>query len=445
MLQGAGSRMRILLANYRYFVSGGPERYLFNARSALAERGHEVIPFSVDYARNVETPFSRYFVAPAGGRDEVYFKNQRRTPRTILKTLARAIYSPEVERAVQRLARDTKPDVAYVLHYLRKLSPALLVGLKRAGVPIVVRLSDYAMLCPQAHFLRDNTPCQSCRGGDLLPSIQHRCVQGSLAASLVNAGATWFHRMRRYFDLIDVFVVTNPFMKRQMLLAGYPEERLRLIPTFVNTEVFRPAPPSAKGNYVVYTGRLEFIKGVHVLVEAAALLRQARPDVRWKFKFAGSGDEQYVSSLKRRVNELRIDDIVQFVGNLDEQSLNDLIGRARLSAIPSLWFENLPNSLLESYACGTPVLASALGSLDEAVVDGMTGLCFPTGNAVALAQALGRAWDNPQLVAAMSEQARSVAVTQYSAEPHLASLESLLRELSVAARRSSPGRSGDPV
>lgn len=45
-----------------------------------------------------------------------------------------------------------RPDIAYVLHYLRKLSPALLVGLKEEGVPIVVRLSDYQMCCRRRIF-----------------------------------------------------------------------------------------------------------------------------------------------------------------------------------------------------------------------------------------------------------------------------------------------------
>ena len=63
--------MRIILANYRYFISGGPERYMFNVADVLTTHGHDVVPFSIQYQRNQPTPYSRYFVQPLGGEGEV--------------------------------------------------------------------------------------------------------------------------------------------------------------------------------------------------------------------------------------------------------------------------------------------------------------------------------------------------------------------------------------
>ena len=199
--------MRILLANYRYFVSGGPERYMFNVTDALVARGHEVIPFSVKYARNKPTPYASYFVEPIGRDDEVTFREQRFALRTMWRMWVRLFYAPDVEHAVSRLLSDTRPQVAYVLHYLRKLSPSLLVGLKKAGLPIVIRVSDYAMLCPQSHCLRNGLPCELCVRGDLLPSVRYRCVQhssfssqcaGYLVSSL--SSLSRFNRCIRYFE-----------------------------------------------------------------------------------------------------------------------------------------------------------------------------------------------------------------------------------------------------
>ena len=65
--------MKILLVNYRYFISGGPEKYMFNIKKMLEEHGHEVIPFSIMSNKNVETSYSKYFVEPIGSRDAVYF------------------------------------------------------------------------------------------------------------------------------------------------------------------------------------------------------------------------------------------------------------------------------------------------------------------------------------------------------------------------------------
>lgn len=420
--------MRVLLANYRYFVSGGPERYMFNVSDALAARGHEIIPFSVDYARNAETPYSKYFVSPLGSRDEVYFRDHGHSPRTLLKTIARAVYARDVERAVSRLCADTRPDVAFVLHYLRKLSPSLLVGLKQAGLPIVVRLSDFQMLCPQAHFLRNGTPCQLCLHSGLLPSIRHRCVQGSLVASMINALATWYHQQRRFFDLIDRFVVTNAFAHTQMLRAGFPEQRLSLIPTFVNTDAFHPGP-TQRDDIVAYSGRLEPIKGVDVLLDAVAELSVRRPDVGWRFVLAGSGEPQYVERLQGKVHASGLANKVAFAGPLATPDLVRLLSRSQLSVLPSLWFENLPNSLLESYACGTPVLASALGSLLDAVVDGLSGFHFKAGSPEALAQSLAAAWDSRAQLPAMGLAARDLARTTYSRDHHVDALQDVFVNL----------------
>ena len=79
--------------------------------------------------------------------------------------------------------------MAYVLHYMRKLSPAVLTALHEAGVPTVVRFSDFAMVCPQAHLVRNDRICELCVRRGPWPSVPFRCVQGSLGASAVNAAA----------------------------------------------------------------------------------------------------------------------------------------------------------------------------------------------------------------------------------------------------------------
>ena len=71
--------MRILLVNYRYFISGGPEKYMFNIKKMLEDNGHEVIPFSIHSNKNVETEYSKYFVEPIGSRDATYFEECKKT------------------------------------------------------------------------------------------------------------------------------------------------------------------------------------------------------------------------------------------------------------------------------------------------------------------------------------------------------------------------------
>ena len=410
--------MRILLANYRYFISGGPERYMFNLTNQLLAKGHEVIPFSIHYAKNLSTPFSKYFVEPLGNRDEVYFEQQQKSFQTVSQTLSRLFYSPEVEKAVSRIIDDHKPQVAYVLHYLRKLSPALLVGLKKKGIPIVVRLSDYAMLCPQAHFLRDNRPCTLCAKGKILPSVQYRCIKGSLAASTLNMLATWYHRKRHFFDLIDFFVCSNDFMYNMMLEAGYPENKLVCIPTFTNLEHFIPNAGYAKSDYFAYCGRLTALKGVRVLLDAITHLK-TKTCADMHLKIAGTGDPEHVNAYRRQVADMGLEPNVEFVGELNTKQLPDFLANALFSVVPSLWFENLPNSLIESLACGTPVIASNIGSLKECIENGRNGFLFNPGDSLDLANKIASCLENGTLLKEMATNARVEAEIKYTPNNHI--------------------------
>ena len=66
--------MKIIIVNYRYFISGGPERYLFNIKDLLEKNGHEVIPFSVKSRHNQPSGYEQYFLSAVGEGKEVYFK-----------------------------------------------------------------------------------------------------------------------------------------------------------------------------------------------------------------------------------------------------------------------------------------------------------------------------------------------------------------------------------
>ncbi len=419
--------MKILLANYRYFLSGGPERYMFNLISELEDKQHRIIPFSVDYSANEATPYSKYFVQPLGTREEVYFDQQKMTPQTLVRTLSRLFYSKEVEKSVIRLIDDTQPKVAYILHYLKKISPSLLVALKKRQIPILVRLSDYAMLCPQNHCIRDNQPCTLCIQGNIQSSIYHNCVKNSRPASILNALATWFHQYKGYFNLIDTFVTTNEFMYNLMQKAGWPSDKLVCIPTFTNTRVFSPTTTNLNSDYICYAGRLDHIKGIEVLLRAFSKMKNRRAGLL--LKIAGTGSADFLNMLNASTKALGIAGDVQFVGKLGTRALSKFLSHARLTVVPSLWFENLPNAILESFACGTPVLASDIGSLPMCVTPGVTGDLFTPGDDDDLAEKADFYLDQTRLLDQMSLNARAEAISRYSPESHIAKLEKAMNRL----------------
>jgi glycosyltransferase involved in cell wall biosynthesis len=309
------------------------------------------------------------------------------------------------------------------------------MGLKKRGVPIVVRLSDYGMFCPEHHCLRDGHPCTLCIDGDLTHSVKHRCVKGSLMISGLDAAATLFHRMRGYFNLIDQFVTTNAFMSEMMIKAGYPANRLTCIPTFTDIQKFKPPASRALGPpYIAFVGRLDPAKGVHVLLDAMAHLKQllAEPPV---LRIAGvEHNAEYVTALKAQAERAGLQNLVEFLGPLPADRVADLMCGATALIMPALWFENLPNTIIESFACGTPVIASDIGSLSRTIIEGENGLLAKTADAADLAEKIVRLAGDPEMQARMSKSARRTAETTYSPDRHLASLEQLFSKMVRTSR-----------
>jgi glycosyltransferase involved in cell wall biosynthesis len=442
--------LRVLIANHRYFVASGIERYLFNLSAQLTGAGHSVVPFAIDYAQNEPSEYSRYFVSPIGRRDQVYFSEHRNDVANWPKSFSRLFYSGEVERAARRIVTETQPDIAYVLYYMRKLSPALLVGLKQPGIPLVVRLSDYGMFCSERHCLRDNTACTECKSGRLLPSVVNRCVHGSIVVSALHAMATAFHRWKGYFDLIDAFVVTNPFMRDMMLEAGFAPQRIVCIPTFTDTNAFSPAPAdvvvadpraasAAAPRDVVYVGRIDPPKGIEVLIEAIALLRERFGAAAPRLRIVGEGhDLAYRAKLDALIAERGLDERVVFTGQAARDQVIATLRGALCSVLPAVWFENLPNTLIESLACGTPLVASNIGSLARTLTDEQNALLFRPRDARDLAAKIGRIIAEPGLAAKLSATGRETALSTYSPAAHLEKLTGLFDQLRLRRTVAAP-------
>lgn len=417
--------MRVCLIHYRYFVSSGPERYMFGISDLLREQGHEVVPFSVRYRQNEPTPWARYFVPPIAGDDEIVFRQHSWSPASVRRALSRAFYSPEVYAALSALLRDARPDVALVLCYIRKLSPAVLTALHDHGVPIAVRFSDFAMVCPQPHMIRDDRVCELCVTRGLWPSVRYRCVQGSLGASAVNALAMTWGRRRGFFDLVDAFIAPSEIMRRKMIEGGLPAAKLHHLPTFVRAQT--PRAFAARLRRIAFVGRVQPIKGLDVLLDALEIVRRRGAADDMQVVIAGDTATPAGDALRARLAARPLPGVT-LAGQLDEQGVLELLQSSQLSVVPSLWYENTPNALLESLACGTPVLASDLGSLHDLLEGTGAGVLFPPGDASALAAALETTLTGADLPD-MGRRAHALAVERHSPAVHLDALLGLFASL----------------
>lgn len=427
--------MKIILAHYKYFVQGGPERYMFKFTKLLQKMGHTVIPFSVNYEKNEETPYAKYFVAPNIGGDGNFAKAGL-TPAAALRFARTQFHNKEAYRKLKLLIRDERPDLLYVL-IPGMLTADIFKAAEEEQVPIILRLSDFRLICGNNILMRDGEICEDCIHGDYRCMVQHRCVKGSRLFSALRAAALSSARRHGAYDAVDA-VITPPANTRNKLIeAGYfPADKVFVNSTFLDCSRIKPA--AEHENYVLCLGRFSEEKGFIYAVEAMRYLR----DLPVQIAITGDRDG-CAPALRELIAREGLEDKVRFVGFLHGEALADITRRALCVACPAIWYENQPNVVIEAFAYGKPVVASDLGSLREMVEDGKTGLLFTPKDAKGLADCIRRLYEDPALYAAVSANARKQCETVYSPERHYETFMQVYETVCVrrqgAARLSEKG------
>ncbi len=208
--------------------------------------------------------------------------------------------------------------------------------------------------------------------------------------------------------------VSRDVAARFLRRFGLTPAKLRVVPNGIDLTRFdRPRPgvnqapwKAMAGRPVVLTvARLDRQKGHVHLLEAAALVPEAT------FVLAGDGPER--GALESRAGELGLADRVFFLGYRTD--VPALLSSCDLFVLPSL-FEGLPLAVLEAMAAGKPVIASAIGGVDEVVTHGDTGLLVPPANPPALAGAIRAVLASPLLASRLASAARARVEREFSVE-----------------------------
>lgn len=165
---------------------------------------------------------------------------------------------------------------------------------------------------------------------------------------------------------------------------------------------------------VLSVGRLVPKKGYPTLLQAAALLRDR--GVQMQLRIAGEGPEW--AALQRRVNDLRLEASVRFLGPLNDVELDREYNTASVFALACQRMadgnrDGIPNTVLEAMARRLPIVSTRLPSLAEAVFEEHTGLLVPERDALALADALQRLLENSQLRHAMGDAGRERVLERF--------------------------------
>ena len=415
--------MKILLVNYRYFISGGPEKYMFNITKKLEEEGHEVIPFSVKSNKNEKTPYEKYFVDPIGNKDAVYYEDYKKTPKTIIQMLSRSIYSFETKNAIKKIIKDTNPDVVYILHFINKLSPSVIKGAKEMKKPVVVRLSDYFLLCPRFDFLYKGKICEECLENGYKSCIKKKCVKNSLFASAIRVFSMKIHKLIKVYDNIDAIVTPSKYLKNKLEKNGFEKNNIYNIPTFCSE---KKVNQNNIGKYGLYFGRITEEKGVEHIIKAYEKL-----DKSYKLKIMGDDTTDEAKRLKEYIAEKKISNI-EFIGFKKGKELEDVIKDSRFVLVPSIWYENMPNTILEAFSYGKPVIATKIGSLTETIENNKNGFLFKLGDINEIVDSIKKL-DDDELVKEIGRNNLEEIKKNYSVDIHYKKLINIFEELKEKA------------
>lgn len=124
------------------------------------------------------------------------------------------------------MIRDTKPDAVYILHEVNHLSPSIIRAARKEKVRVVHRISDFFMFCPKYDFLCENEICEACLHGDYRKAIEHRCVKGSKAGTLLRVMAMKLYAATKVFDDVDQYICTCEFSKNKLIEGGIQKIKL---------------------------------------------------------------------------------------------------------------------------------------------------------------------------------------------------------------------------
>lgn len=394
--------MKVLLVHdhYRSSAPSGEDAVFRNERTLLERKGHTVIPFE------------RF-------NDEI---DDRGFAKRVGLALEGA-WSKRTHEDLSDLLRRTRPDVAHFHNTFPLISPSAYAACRDFGVPVVQTLHNYRLVCAGALLTRNGQPCEDCLGTTLFPALRHRCYRSSLPAT---AAVVWMLARNRaravYRTLVDRYIALTKFAAGRFVAGGLPTGRIEVKPNFLPD-----APPLGRGDgeYAVYVGRLSEEKGLRTLLDAWRALE------RFPLKIVGEGPLRH--ELEMRARDGNVD--VEFIGFRPHAEVLDVIAGAAFAAVPSECYEGFPMVALEAYACGTPIVASRLGSLDEIVDEGVSGIKFDPGNATDLAAKITTLLADRHALRAMRTRTRALFDENYTAERNYARL----LEIYQAAGDSSRG------
>lgn len=370
--------MKILLVHNDYGKYSGEETVVDRMATMLADCGYDVAQLRMSTAASRETLLGKMHGFIAG------------------------LYSVNGVRAMREALRKEKPDVVNIHNLYPFISPAALFECKKAGVPVVMTIHNFRLICPTGLFMRNGEPCERCLSkGNEWGCVKYNC-EHSLMKSVGYAARNAVARITgAYAKCVDRFACITEFQRQKLIAAGFDPEKIVVIPNAIDSPAEREI---SVGKYVAYSGRLSREKGVDLIIEVA----RRHPEI--PFRFAGAvRDAAMVNDLPGNVS---------LAGYLSGAALEDFYKNASFFVMASRWYEGFPMTILEAARYGKPTVGPDHGGFTEIIGKGeqSIGKLFKPGDVEDLERQVVELWNTPEDVVRLGSSAFDKLQARYSVE-----------------------------
>lgn len=420
--------MRILhiVHGYPPHGHGGAELYAEAVATRLARQwGDQIFVLTREHVESAPEFRIREEFRP--GVSLFWINNTFRTTQRFEDTYVNHRITAQAARVIDRV----RPDVAHI-HHLTCLSTTIVDALTRRGIPVVLALHDYWLICHRGQLLdrslaRCDGPgdqgCARCIGAEgggpalfggsrglrqferALPRRLRGAVRG--AARRVVAGTRSgdggrrlsrqrLEHMRERFGQVSIGVAPSSHVRDRFIAAGFVQA-----PIVVSEYGVAAGSPTISSDHtgplrLGYAGALMASKAPHLLADAVAMLPPASVVVDiYGTPAPYHGDDSYVRDLDNRLAHTAI----RRHGALAHDRMPEALARLDALVFPSIWEETSGIGAREALAAGVPVIASRIGGVPETVRHDVNGLLHEPGDATDLARQIRRLIDEPGLLA----------------------------------------------
>jgi glycosyltransferase involved in cell wall biosynthesis len=371
--------LRILIVHNRYQFRGGEDQVFELERDLLAANGHQV-----------ET--------------HLFDNDAIRSFWSKIKTGFSYLYSLRSRDIIRRKVLEFRPDVMHVHNLFPVATPSILYEATRLGVPVVMTLHNFRLICPSATLLyRGKIYERSVNRIFPLDAIRKKLYRDSVVETAGTVLMTGVHKLLNSWNRnVSVYIALTDFARKKFIHSSLnpSPDQIVVKPNFVYDPGYNQIP---KDRFFLFVGRLSVEKGISVFLEAASGLPQ------YRFKIMGDGP-------LRPVVERRVADApnIEFLGFQPGDRIRKEMRQARALIFPSIWYEGFPMTILEAFSAGTPVISSKLGSMEEIISPDRNGLHFSPGDPADLVRKIRLLGEDDALSERLSRGARQTYENHYT-------------------------------